>query len=159
MNVDQGMIMQRPGDGCGKSVAIDRERAAGGDLVGVGRAHDQRTQPAHFGVQQSDRIIGGVVGTKRVGAYEFGKAIGAMGFGHSAGTHLVQGDRNARLGELPGRFRAGEARADDMHGFRGGFDSGHDHRGSAFSGAVECGCLVDTTTPAAKAGVIRSSVG
>ena len=143
--------MQRLGDSCGKSLAIDRQRATGRNLIGIGRAHDQRTQPAHFSVQQSDRIIGGVIGAKRVGADELGEAIGAMGFRHPARTHFVQGNRNARLGDLPGCFRAGEAGANDMHGFRGGFDSCHDHRGSAFSGAVECGCrLVDTTTPAAK---------
>ena len=96
MNFDQGMVVQRLGDGGGKSVAVDRQRAAGGNLVGVGRAHDQRTQPAHFGVQQSDRIVGGVVGAERVGAHEFGQAIGAMGFGHPAGAHLVQDDAERR---------------------------------------------------------------
>jgi hypothetical protein len=58
------MLVQRLGDGSGKSVAVDRQRAAGRNLVGVGGAHDQRAQPAHFGVQQPDRVVGGVVGTK-----------------------------------------------------------------------------------------------
>jgi hypothetical protein len=38
---DQRMIMQRFGDGGGKSVAIHRQRATGRDLIGVGGAHDQ----------------------------------------------------------------------------------------------------------------------
>ena len=116
---DQGMIVQRPGDGGGKSVAVDRQRAAGGHLVGVGGAHDQRAQPAHFGVQQADRVVGGVVGAERIGADELGEAVGAMRLGHPDGAHLVQDDGDARLGDLPGGFRAGEAGADDMHGLRG----------------------------------------
>ena len=64
VDLDQGMLVQRLGHGGGKTVAIDRQRAAGGHLVGVGRAHDQRAQPAHFGVQQADRIVGGVVGAE-----------------------------------------------------------------------------------------------
>ena len=70
-------------------------------------------------MQQADRIIGGVVGAKRIGADEFGKPLGAMGLGHPLRAHLVENDRDAGLGDLPGGFRAGEARADDVHGFRG----------------------------------------
>ena len=81
-DLDQGMLVQRLGDGGGKSVAVDRQRAAGGNLVGVGGAHDQRAQPAHFGVQQPDRVVGGVVGAEGIGADQFGQAVGAMGFRH-----------------------------------------------------------------------------
>ena len=35
-DLDSGMVVERPGDGGGKSVAVDRQRAAGGHLVGVG---------------------------------------------------------------------------------------------------------------------------
>ena len=124
-NFDQRMIVERFGDGGGKSVAVDRQCAAGRNLIGVGGAHDQRAQPAHFGVQQSDRVVGGIVGAKRVGAHEFGEAVGAVRFGHPVGPHLVQDHRDAGIGDLPGRFRAGEARADDMHGFRGRLDACH----------------------------------
>ncbi len=41
-DLDSRVVVERPGDGGGKSVAIDRQRAAGGYLVGVGGAHDQR---------------------------------------------------------------------------------------------------------------------
>ena len=151
-NFDQRMIIERFGDGGGKSVAVHRQRAAGGHLIGVGGAHDQRVQPAHFGVQQADRVVGGIVGAERIGAHEFGKAVGAMGFGHPAGAHLMQDNADARLGDLPGRFRAGKARADDMYGFRSRSGACHGHRGSAFPGAVECGAglIADTTTPAAR---------
>ena len=74
VDLDQRMVVQRLGDGGGKAVAVDRERAAGRHLVGVGRAHDQRAQPAHFGVQQADGVVGGIVGAERVGADQFGEA-------------------------------------------------------------------------------------
>ena len=53
------------------------------------------------------------------GADEFGKAVGAVGLGHPVRAHLVQHDADAGSGDLPGGFRAGEAGADDMHGFGG----------------------------------------
>ena len=73
VDLDQRMLVQRLGDGGGKPVAVDRQRAAGGHLVGVGRAHDQRAQPAHFGVQQADRVVGGIVGAEGIGADQFGQ--------------------------------------------------------------------------------------
>ncbi len=38
VDLDQRMVVQRLGDGCGKAVAVDRQRAARGHLVGVGRS-------------------------------------------------------------------------------------------------------------------------
>ena len=134
----RGWSLQRLGDGGGKSVAVDRQGAAGRHLVGVGGAHDQRTQPAHFGMQQPDGVIGGIIGAERIGAHEFGEAVGAVRLGHPVGAHLVQDDADAGIGDLPGGFGAGEAGADDMHGFRGGFGACHRRRGSAFPCAVEC---------------------
>jgi len=115
MNFDQGMIVEGSGDGGGKSVAVHCQCAAGGNLIGIGGTHDQRPQPAHFRVQQPDGVVGGIVRAKRIGAHEFGKAVGAMRFGHPVGTHLVQDHRDSRLGNLPGRFRTGEAGADNVH--------------------------------------------
>ena len=94
-NLDQGMLIESLGDGRGKSVAVDCQRAAGRNLIGVGGAHDQRTQPAHFGVQQPDRIVGGIIGAKRIGADEFSEAVGAMRLGHPVRAHLVQDDADA----------------------------------------------------------------
>jgi hypothetical protein len=37
-----------------------------------------------------------------------------MGIGHLVRPHLVQDHGNAGIGDLPGSFRAGEARADHM---------------------------------------------
>ena len=121
----RGWSLQGLGDRGRKSVAIHRQGAAGGHLVGVGRPHDQRAQPAHFGMQQPDSVVGGIVGAEGVGADQFGQAIGAMGLGHPDRAHLVQDHGNAGIGDLPGRFRAGEAGADDMDGFSGRFAGGH----------------------------------
>ena len=62
----------------GKAVAVDRERAAGRHLVGVGGAHDQRAEPAHLLVQQADGVVLRVVGAERVGADQFGIAVGLV---------------------------------------------------------------------------------
>ena len=69
---------ERRRDGCGKSVAVDGERAAGRHLMGVRRAHDERAEPAHLGVQQADRVVILVVGAERIGADQFGIAIGLV---------------------------------------------------------------------------------
>ncbi len=69
--VDQRMGVERRGDRGGKSVAIDGERAACRHLIGVGRAHHQRVEPAHLLVQQADRVVLAIVGAERVGADEF----------------------------------------------------------------------------------------
>jgi len=69
-------------------------------------------------VQQTHSIVGRVVGAEGIGADEFGKAVGAVGLGHSVRPHLVQHHTDSGIGDLPGGFRAGEARADDVHGLR-----------------------------------------
>ena len=133
VDLDQRMVVQRLGDGGGKPVAIDRQRAAGGHLVGVGGAHDQRAQPAHFGVQQADGVIGGIVRAEGVGADQFGKAFGPVRLGHPDRAHLVQDHANAGIGDLPGGFRAGEAAANHMDGVSLGSAGNHARRVSAFS--------------------------
>ena len=74
LDLDQRMVLQCLGDGRGEPVAVNGQRAAGGHLVGVGGAHDQRAQPAHLRMQQANSVVRGVVGAKRVGADQFGQA-------------------------------------------------------------------------------------
>src|SRR6185437_6119230 len=62
IDLDQGMLAQRFGNGGRKPVAIDRQCATGRNLVGVGGAHDQRAEATHFGMQQPHGIVGGVIG-------------------------------------------------------------------------------------------------
>ena len=60
-NLDQRLIRQRLLNGGAEPVAIDSEGGPGGDAVGIGGDHDQRSDPAHFRVQQTDgaaRVIG-----------------------------------------------------------------------------------------------------
>ena len=114
--VISGWRLQRRGHGGRKAVAVDRQRAAGRHLIGVGRLHDQRAEPAHFLVQQADGIVVLVVGAEGIGADQFGQAIGLVGGGFALWPHLVQGHRDAGFGELPGGFGTGQAAADNMNG-------------------------------------------
>ncbi len=110
---------QRRRHGGGKSIAIDRQRAARRHLVAVCRAHHQRAEPAHLGVQQADRVVILVVGAERIGADQLGVAVGLVRGGRAQRPHLMQHHRHAGLRELPGGLRAGKAAADDVNGFQG----------------------------------------
>src|SRR5262249_12096861 len=72
--------------------------------------------PAHFRMQQPDRVGRAVVGTERVGADELGEPVGLVRRRHARGAHLVQHRRHAAGGELPRGLAAGETGADDMDG-------------------------------------------
>ena len=90
-----GCGFERGGDGGGEAVAVDRERAAGRHLVGVGRAHDQRAEPAHLLMQQADRV--GLASSER---NEFEQTSSASASVLCAavialGPHFVQDDRHA----------------------------------------------------------------
>ena len=114
LDLDLGMRFNRSLHRLRKTHAIDRERATRRQLVGVGRAHDQRTQPPHLLVQQPDRVVLPIVGAERIRTHEFGQALAGVRFGHPAGPHLVQHDAAARLRRLPCRFASREAPADDV---------------------------------------------
>jgi hypothetical protein len=49
-----------------------------------------------------------------------------MGFGHPVRSHFVKNDGNSGIGDLPGRFRAGKAGADDMHAPRWRWEACHE---------------------------------
>ena len=99
----------------GEAVAVDRKRAAGRKLVPIGRRQDQRSGPAHLLMQEPDGIRRPVVGAEGVGADELGKGSSLMRFGPALGPHLVQNDRHAGGGGLPGGLASGEPAADHMH--------------------------------------------
>ncbi len=120
LDPNERLARDRRLDRGGKAVAIDRQRAAGRHLMGVGRAHDERTERAHLAVDDADRVVLRVVGAKGIGADELGEALGAVRFGAALRAHFVQNDGNAGLGDLPGRFAAGQAAADDVNGAHGG---------------------------------------
>ena len=72
-DVDQRMGGKCGGHGRGKTLAVDRQRAAGRNLIAVGGVHDQGAEPAHFLVQKPDRVVIAVVRAERVGTDKLGK--------------------------------------------------------------------------------------
>ena len=75
----------------------------------------ERAERAHFLVEQADGIVLGVVGAKAVRADHLGEAVGLVRRGRvAAAAHFAEAHAQARLGELPSGFRAGEAAADDV---------------------------------------------
>ena len=101
--------------GGGKRVPVDRERAAGGNLVGVGAGQDQRAATAHLLVQQADRVIGGIVGAEGIGAHQLGKPVGLVGIGAAFGAHFVENDRHPGARDLPGSLGTCKTAADDVN--------------------------------------------
>ena len=82
---DERMRGQRRRHRGRKAVAVDRQRAARRHLVGIGGAHHQRAEPAHFLVQQPDRVVVLVVGAERIRADQFGLAVGLVRGGCAKG--------------------------------------------------------------------------
>ena len=78
VDFDQRLGFERGGDRGGKTVAIDGERAAGRQLVGIGGVHHQRAEPAHLGMQEADGAALGVIGAERVRTNQFGELSGLM---------------------------------------------------------------------------------
>ena len=134
--VMSGCSVEAPRDGGREMVAVDRQRAAGGQLVGVARAHDQRAGAAHLLVQQADRVGGGIVGAEAVGAHQLGQAVRLVRLRHAHGAHLVQDHGQPGAGDLPRRLAAGEAAADDVDG---GVGHGVEGRGNRQCGSIEVG--------------------
>ena len=134
---DERMGGQRGGDSGREAVAVDRQRAAGRHLVVVRGPHDQRAEPAHLGMQQTDGVVLTVVGAERIRADEFGERGGLVGRGRAHRAHLVQHDRDAALRDLPSGLAACQAAADDMN-----------CRGSRFGHGATYGCGVGATMPA-----------
>jgi hypothetical protein len=61
---DQWMSRQRSGNSGRESIPVDCERPACRHLVCVGSAHDQRAKPAHFLMQNADRIVFAIIGAE-----------------------------------------------------------------------------------------------
>src|SRR5262245_167185 len=113
---NQGMAVERLRHRPSEVVAIDGERPARGQLVGVAGGHDQGTRAPHLLVQQSDRIRASIVGAEGIGADELGQGVGLVGLGHPGRAHFVEDDAHPGAGNLPGSLAAGESAADDMNG-------------------------------------------
>ena len=68
------MRRQLFGDVRREGFAVHGERAAGRQLVALGRLHDERARAAHFLVEQADGVGFGVVGAEGVRADQLGAA-------------------------------------------------------------------------------------
>ena len=71
----------------------------------VGRRHsDQRPSEPHFGMQQADRVVFGIIGAEGIGTDELRQAIGLVRVGAANRAHFMQHDGNAGLRCLPCGF-------------------------------------------------------
>ncbi len=113
------MSSKRRIDGSREAVAIDRQRAACRNLIGVGAAHDQGVQLAQLGMKQADSIVRRVIGAERIGTNEFGEAVGAMSVRGADRPHFMEHDVHTGVGDLPSGFGACKASANDVNGIRG----------------------------------------
>ena len=113
---DQRLSRYRCGDRLRETVAIDRQRRAGGHPRGIGGGQDQRPQRAHLGVQQPDGVMLGIVRAEAVRADQLGELVGVVRVGAVNAAHLVKHDGNAGARQLPCGFAASKAAADDVDG-------------------------------------------
>ena len=109
------MRLERAGHFRREALAVDRERAACRQLVGVGRGHDQRGGAAHLLMQQPDGVGLPFVGAEGIGTDQLGEGAGLMRVGLPYRAHLVQHDRNAGLRDLPGGLASRQAATDDVN--------------------------------------------
>jgi hypothetical protein len=58
-----------------------------------------------------------IIGAEGIGTNQFRQAIGLVGFGLSDRAHLMENNGHARTADLPSRFAACKAAADDVNGF------------------------------------------
>lgn len=85
-------------------VPVDRERAAGRYFVRIAAGKDERAAAPHFFMQQTDRVVFGIVGAKRVRAHQFREAVGQVRVGLPHRAHFVQDDGNIHARKLPRSF-------------------------------------------------------
>ena len=98
----------------GKAVAVHCQCAAGLHPGGIGALQDQAVQPPQLLLQKAH----GVFQTRApegVGAAQLRKVFRCVGGGHFLRFHLVKLHLDPPLGQLPGTFAAGKARADDCY--------------------------------------------
>ena len=105
-------------DGGGEGVAVHRQGAPRLHPVGVGAGHNEGAAPAQLLLQKPHRVLQ-LVGAQGVGAHQLPEIPAVVGGGHLLRLHLPQFHRDAPLGQLPGRFAAGQTGAYHDHRFHG----------------------------------------
>jgi hypothetical protein len=112
---DVRMLLDGPRDLGGKGLTVDGKRRTRGDSVLIGRPDDQRVQSSHLLMQKANGVMLGIVTAEAVAADHFGKVVGFVcRRATAAAAHFAETDAQTSLGELPRRFGAGEAAADDV---------------------------------------------
>src|SRR5439155_6455044 len=106
------MLDERSRDGLRESLAIDRERGAGGHATRFRRAHHERTKAPHFLFQQTDGIIE-LVAAKRIAADELRQPIRLVHRGRTRRPHLIERHGYAARRRLPCGLGTGEPASDD----------------------------------------------
>ena len=106
---DTRMSRELCGNPGGEFITVYRESASCGELMPIGRLHNERASAAHLLVQKADGVRFPVIGPERIRADEFCAVAGFMGLGQARGAHLVENNVGSSLGGLPSRFRPRKA--------------------------------------------------
>ena len=113
--VMSGCDGDRQGDRLGELLAIDGERRAGRHAALLRNPQDQRAEPPHFFLEETDCVIE-LVAAEGVAAHELGEPVGLVNRGRANRPHLVERHRNAARSCLPRGLAACQAAADDSYG-------------------------------------------
>src|SRR5574341_549927 len=105
------MLLDAPGDQAGELLPTDRQRATRRNASSIGALQDQGVQAAQLCLEQAARAIR-KIGTKRVAAYQLGKAGGYVSRRGPLWAHLPESYRHTTLRDLPGCFTARQPAAD-----------------------------------------------
>ena len=98
----------------GKAVAVHRQRAASLHPGGIGALQNQAVQPPQLLLQKAHGVFQRSA-PQGVGAAQLREVFRCVGGGHFLRFHLVKLHLDPPLGQLPGTFAAGKARADDCY--------------------------------------------
>ena len=127
------MFVERLGDRGGKAVPIHRQRAAGRHLIGVGARMISEPSRRISACSRPTALLAASSERKELEQTSSAKPSVRWASVIRSRAHLVQHDAHAGIGDLPGGFRAGKARADDVHEAGGDLGVVMARRVSAFS--------------------------
>ena len=84
--------------------------------MAVRGSHDDRMPAPQFLMQQTYRIVLGVVGAEGIRTDEFRQGVAFVRFGPLNWAHFVQNHGNSGMGNLPGSLAACQSAANDVDG-------------------------------------------
>ncbi len=117
-DLDIGVGLQRLLNLRGEHIAVHRHGRTCRHPGDFARAHDQGIEPPHLVMQQADRVLRVVVGTKAVRTDQFGQRVGLVGRRHvAAAAHFRQADFHAAPAPAarPLRYRRARRRLCEHH--------------------------------------------